>query len=140
MIKNGDVVVYENKRDFRGVVLEDILEMFSEKANINLSKSHSHQPHFPATRPNKPLIRKSVNTITKSFKIAITSTIDIETNKIIHKLIKGNTKNLKELAPVSGKIIKLLYLFLDEEVLLYVKLKNLKFKKIKEKKIGFQNL
>ena len=68
-------------------------------------------------------------TAIKITKKAIPLTIDTESNKLIHDLIKGNTKNLKELGPVVGKIIKPLYLFLDEEVLLYAKLKKLKFRK-----------
>ena len=117
MIRSGDVVVYENKGDFRGVVLEDVLKMFSEKGNVKLIK-------------NKP---------NKLAKIATTSTIDTESDKLIHSLIKANTKNLKKLAPVEGRIIKPLYLFLDEEVLLYAKLKKLKFKKKFEKKDKISN-
>ena len=113
IISDGDVIVYENKRDFRGVVLEDILKMFSEKANVGIVKN----------KYNK-----------KTTKTAISSTIDTEADKFIHKLIKGNAENLKNLAPVHKKIIKPLYLFLDKEVLLYAKLKNLKFKKTEEKK------
>jgi len=104
MIKNNDVIAYENKGDFRGVVLEDVLKMFSEKANIKLIKRSNSKA-----------------------KKAIPSTLDTESDKIVHELIKGNTSSLKKLAPVQGKIIKPLYLFLDEEVLLYTKLKRLKF-------------
>lgn len=106
MIQNNNVVVYENKGDFRGVVLEDVLKMFAEKAMVELIRGKSNK---------------------KRTKKAIPNTIDTESDKLIHKLIKGNTKNLKELAPVRGKIIKPLYLFLDEEVLLYAKLKKLKY-------------
>ena len=119
MIKNNDIVAYENKGDFRGVVLENVLKMFAEKGNVEIVK-------LPT--PKK-----------KSTKIAIPSTIDTESNKLIHELIKGNAKNLKELGPVVGKIIKPLYLFLDEEVLLYAKLKKLKFKKEIEKKDKISN-
>ncbi len=109
MIQNGDVVSYENKGDFRGVVLENVLKMFSEKGNVEIVKLR--------------MLKKKIT------KKAIPLTIDTESNKLIHDLIKGNTKNLKELGPVVGKIIKPLYLFLDEEVLLYAKLKKLKFRK-----------
>ncbi len=114
MIKNGDVINYENKGDFRGVVLEDVLKMFSEKGNVEVH-------HIPT-------IKK------RTTKKALPLTIDTESDKLVHELIKGNTRNLKELAPVQGKIIKPLYLFLDKEVLLYAKLKNLKFKKEVKKK------
>ena len=109
MIKNNDIVAYENKGDFRGVVLENVLKMFAEKGNVEIVK-------LPT--PKKKITKK-----------AIPSTIDTESNKLIHELIKGNARNLKELGPVVGKIIKPLYLFLDEEVLLYAKLKKLKFRK-----------
>ena len=113
MIKSGDVIVYKNKGDFRGVVLEDVLKMFSEKAMVEIIKN----------KLNKKITKK-----------AISSTIDIESDKIIHSLIKGNVKDLKKVSPVEKNIIKPLYLFLDEEVLLYAKLKKLKFKKKVEKK------
>ena len=105
MISKNDVVRFENKGDFQGVVLEDVLKMFSEKAIVELVKL-----------PTKK----------KLDKIAIASTTDLEADKIIHFLIKGEEK----LEPaVDNKIIKPLYLFLDKEVLLYAKLRNLKFKK-----------
>jgi len=113
MIRNNDIVAYENKGDFRGVVLEDVLKMFSEKAMIELIRNKS----------NKKITKK-----------AISSTIDAEANKIVHSLIKRNAKNLKEVAPVENKVVKPLYLFLDEEVLLYAKLRKLKFKKQKIEK------
>jgi len=117
MIKSGDIIAYENKGDFRGVVLEDVLKMFSEKADIKLVKNKSN----------------------KSTKRAVSSTTDTESDKLVHELIKGNVKNLKELGSVVGKIIKPLYLFLDKEVLLYAKLKKLKYKKKVEKKDKISN-
>jgi len=140
MIKNGDVVVYENKGDFRGVVLEDVLKMFSKKAMIELVKLRSQ-----ARDIDKKLMTKSfsVNIFkklrVKRGKFAMSNTIDTESDKLIHELIKGDTKNLKELSPVQGKIIKPLYLFLDEEILLYANLKKLKFKKEVEKKDKISN-
>ena len=70
----------------------------------------------------------------KITKIAISSTLDLGAEGIIGEIIKGDEKNLKRFAPVYKKIIKPLYLFLDKEVLLYAKLRNLKFKRIKMKK------
>lgn len=112
MIKNGDIIVYENKGDFRGIVLEDVLKMFAEKANVKLVKNKSN----------------------KFTKRAIPSTIDFTSYTLIRDFIKGDAKKTKELVPISGKLIRPLYLFLDKEVLLYAKLKNLKFKKSLEKK------
>ena len=112
MIKKDDVIGYENKGDFRGVVIEDVLRGFAEKAMIELVKL-----------PNRR----------KTNKIAITSTIDLESNKIINSLIYDKLNKLKEVSPVekinNQTFIKPLYLFLDEEVLLYAKLKRLKFLK-----------
>jgi len=113
MAGKEDIIAYENKGDFRGAVLENLLEMFSNRALISIFK-------LPTRK--------------KYTKKAITSTTDTEASKMTYTLIKGKTNNLKELAPVYGKTIKPLFLFLDKEVLLYAKLMGLKFKKIKEKK------
>ena len=113
MIKRDDVIGYENNKGFRGVVLEDVLKMFSKKAMVELVKM-----------PTK----KKVN------KIAVASTIDLESNEIVNEIIKGNLKKFKKIKPVEGKSIKPLYLFLDKEVSLYANLKDLKFIKKKQKK------
>ncbi|MFC1666116.1 hypothetical protein ACFLZF_00160 [Nanoarchaeota archaeon] len=113
MIKRGEIICYKKRQDFRDVVLEDLLFMFSEKGMVEIIKFSS---------------KKRIN------KIAISSTIDTESNKIINILIKGHVKDLKDIKPINKKIIKPLYLFLDAEVLLYAKLKKLKFKKVQEKK------
>ncbi len=116
MIKRGEIIGYLNKQDFRGVVLIDILKMFSKKSMIEIVRL-----------PTKKKIDKK----------AISSTIDSESDKIVHILIKGKNSQLKELSPINKKIIKPLYLFLDKEVKLYAKLKKLKFK---EKKIKQDNI
>ncbi len=138
MISNGDIIVYENKKDFRGVVLEDVLKMFSEKADVEIMKLPPS--NSPTTLAKKQLVKDSSVNSSKyrakrdKVKIAISSTLDTESDKLVHELIKGNARNLRELAPVQGKTIKPLYLFLDKEVLLYAKLKNLKFKEKIERK------
>ena len=38
MIKRDDLISYENKGDFRGVVLEELLNILSEKAPIEIVK------------------------------------------------------------------------------------------------------
>lgn len=123
LIKKDDVVGYESGKNFRQVVLEDVLRMYGERAMVELVKfkNNSHPPSQ----------KKKIN------RIAIASTIDSESQKIVHELIKGDVKNLKS-SPVEGKMIKPLYLFTDYEVLLYAKLRGLRFKKIKESrdKIG----
>lgn len=112
MAGGGDIIAYKNKGDFREVVLENLLELFSEKALIELI---------------------SLSKARKFTKKAIASTTTTEADKIVHIIMKGKAKQLDELAPVYKKTIKPLFLFLDKEVLLYAKLMNLKFKKIKEK-------
>lgn len=140
LIKQKDVVGYKNEKDFRGVVLEDILKRFADKWMIGLVELRSQTRNI-----NKQLIQKSCLITSDQFrakrgklkkpnKIAIASTIDLEADKIIHTLIQGGIKELKKVAPVERKIIKPLYLFLDREVLLYAQLKRLEFKKIKPKK------
>jgi tRNA(Ile)-lysidine synthase TilS/MesJ len=112
MIQSEDVVVYKLGKDFRNVVLRDILQMFAEKAPIELIKL-----------PTKKKIDK----------IAVSSTIDSEANEIVQYIIKKNIKKL-DAKPVDNKIVKPLYLFLDEEVLIYAKIKKLKFTPTKIKK------
>jgi len=109
MAHSGHVIFYKKGNDFRDVVLEDVLKMFSEKANAKLAKSAK-----------------------KADKVAVSSTLDSEAYEITNELMKENFKMKFE--PVENKIIKPLYLFLDEEVLLYAKIKKLKFKNEKEKK------
>jgi len=65
-------------------------------------------------------------------KKAVANTTDIVSGKIIHNLIKKNF-NIK-IKPIENKIIYPLYLFLDTEVLLYAKIKKLKFVSIKKTK------
>jgi hypothetical protein len=110
MLNKGDVVSYEKKSDFRSVVLGEILKLIAEKGRINLTSGK------------------------KFTKIAIQNTIDLIAYEIINELINGKNKNLKKLLPAENKFIKPLYLFLDKEILLYAKLKKLKFEKCSEKK------
>ncbi len=119
MIKRGDAIGHKNNGDFRSIVLEDILKMFADKIMIKLT----HIDEF-----SKKFQRKKID------KIALALTLDSEAKEIIYEIIKGDVGKLKRIAPVYDKIIKPLYLFLDEEVLLYANLKKLKFKKTREKK------
>ncbi len=113
MINIGEIIGYKDSENFREVVLQDVLKMFSEKGNVKLIKL-----------PSKKRISK----------IAISSTIDLESDKFIFEIIKGNLKELDRIKAVDKNIIKPLYLFLDKEVLLYAKLKRLKYKKEKIKR------
>ena len=117
MIKQGDIVGYKNGNDFKSAVLENVLYFISEKSNFKIVK----------------LPNKSAN------KIAVDSSIDEEAENITKILIDGNSSMLNKNLPVEGKIIKPLYLFLDEEILLYAKLKKIKFKEKKNIKNKTEN-
>jgi len=112
MINNGDIVGYKKSKNFKSVVLENVLKMLAEKGNVKVVK-------LPSRKINK---------------IAVLSTIDLEAEEIIKEIIKGDLKKLDEIKSVVNKIIKPLYLFLDKEILLYAKLKGLKYKKEKLEK------
>ncbi|MCL5018687.1 MAG: hypothetical protein M1416_02905 [Candidatus Pacearchaeota archaeon] len=117
MIKQGEVIGYKKTNDFKGVVLEYLLKMANEKSNFTLVKL-----------PNK------------TDKIAIDSSLDSESENIVTSIIKENASGLKEELPVGEKIIKPLYLFLDEEILLYARLKKLGFSRdIKKRKDKIEN-
>lgn len=113
MINFGEEIGFENNGNFRDAVLVDLLKIYSEKGSAEVVKINS-----------------------KNRKIAVSSTTDSEAEEIIHILVVGSAENLKNGAveKINGKtIIKPLYLFLDKEVLLYAKLRRLKFKKSVEK-------
>ncbi len=111
MVKQGDFVGYSKSGDFKGVVLEYTLKSISSKIGFQLVKSGK-----------------------KADKIAVDSSIDSEAESVLKTLINGNVSELKKNLPVVRNEVKPLYLFLDEEILLYARLKNLKFKKKAEKK------
>lgn len=112
MIKNGDIIGYKKGNGFKEVVLEYLLKFASEKYNFELMKL-----------PNKRVT-----------KIATDSSIDSESEDIVDILINRNSSELKKDLPVEGKIIKPLYLFLDEEILLYARLRKLGFTRMVYKK------
>jgi hypothetical protein len=128
MIRKGDIVAYgseqaqasssknvkrENKGDFRVVVLENLLNLLSEKGIIDVVKLSAKR---------------------KYTRKAITSTTDTEADKLTNILVNAKVKGLNEMKPVNGKVIKPMFLFLDKEVLLYAELMRLNFKKTKEAK------
>jgi tRNA(Ile)-lysidine synthase TilS/MesJ len=113
MISRGDVISYRGGDNFRDVVLEEILKNLENKLIIKIVKTSGTEKRFT--------------------KFALTTTIDSTACEIVRKLIKEKIKNLKGLAPVNKNSIKILYLFLDKEVLLYAKLKKLKYNKINPK-------
>lgn len=107
MLEKGDVVGFSKKRDFRSVVLEEVLKMLTKNGRIKLTSGK------------------------RSNKFATPLTTDLFAYEIFDSFVNGNIKDLKK---KNKKIIAPLILFLDKEVLLYAKLKDLKFEKNQEKK------
>ena len=104
MIGRGESVGYKSSGNFRGVVLEHMLKIWTERAGVELSTKNAN-------------------------KMAISDTSDVQSYEIISALIKGKPKKS---GPVEGQLIKPLYLFRDEEVLLFAKLRKLSYKKSNE--------
>lgn len=117
LMDKEDLIGYKKGNNFREAVLENILKTISEKYGFNIVKL-----------PNK-----------NTNKIAVSSTLDLEAHDILSTLVNEDVSKLKNFLPSLGNFIKPLYLFLDGEVLLYAKLKNLKFKESKEKKDRITN-
>lgn len=105
-LKRGEIVGYVKEGDFRNVVLEEILKMIGRKGFVEITTGKKYD------------------------KLAIPLTINLQAYEIVDEVINGNVGNLEK---KNKKIITPLMLFLDKEVELYAKLKNLKTKKIKIK-------
>jgi hypothetical protein len=112
LIKSGDIIGYKKENTLNGVVLESLLQLASQKYGFAL-----------VSVPNK-----------KANKIASNSSIDSESEDIVNIIINKNSIELENYLPIEKNIIKPLYLFLDEEILIYAKLKKLNFKIVKERK------
>jgi tRNA(Ile)-lysidine synthase TilS/MesJ len=112
MINGKDIIGYVKGNDVKSVVLEEMLNFISEKYNFNI-------------------VRLSSKNL-KVNKIAVNSSLDSESEKILDILINKKVSELKSCFPVVGNEIKPLYLFLDEEILLFAKLKGFKFKEDKK--------
>jgi len=107
LIQRGDIIGYKNSGNFGDVALFDIINYFSVKSGIEIVDAKKTK---------------------KCTKLAISDTININSNKIINEIFKGDLSKTKNANPIEGNIIKPLYLFTDEEVLLYAKIRKLKFK------------
>lgn len=117
MIKSGDIIGYKKGNDFKSAVLEKVLNFLFEKSSFKIVKL-----------PNK-----------RANKTAINSSLDSEADEVIGDIINGNSSKLKKELPIEKNTLKPLYLFLDEEILLYAKLKNIKFIEKKSKKNKIEN-
>ena len=108
MIKKGDIIKLSKKKDFRNVVLSEVLKNYSSKYYAEITFHEKGK---------------------KYIKIALPDTTDLIAEKIIKEVMKGNITNLKKIYPVYKKNIRPLFLFLDKEVLLYARLNGLKYSK-----------
>lgn len=113
LICKGDIIKYKQGNDFRSVVLKKMLEYYAKRAPVEVVNFEDKQK--------------------KANKIAYPESTDSEAEKIVKKIIKEDVKDIKVSSPKIKKanveIIKPLYLFLDKEILLYAKIKNLKYKR-----------
>lgn len=108
MIQREERIGFYEKKDFRGVVLKNLLESFSGKAGSEIKKiSQKNKKNFD--------------------KLALEDTADYIVKEFSVKIINGDIYQAKKLYPVSNKIIRPLFLFLDKEVRLYAELNNLNF-------------
>ncbi len=116
LVKQGDIIGYKKDNHLKEIVLEDLLLLLKKKYGTEVIK-------LPNAQVNK---------------IASDSSIDSESDEIVKTIIEGNANDLEKDLPSEKNIIKPLYLFSDEEILIYAKIKNLKFKeeKIKKNKIN----
>jgi hypothetical protein len=112
MIEKGDIIYYKKGNNFRDVVLEEILKILSEKMKIKVINSKK----FLAD------------------KVTFSNSIDLISCNILNFLIKKDISKSKNLLPISNKNIFLFYFLSDKEILLYAKLKKLKFNKIYSEK------
>ncbi|MFW5847028.1 MAG: hypothetical protein ACOCUU_02600 [Nanoarchaeota archaeon] len=112
LIQNKEIILISKKRDFRNIVLKELMNLYIEK---------------------NPKARIISNKYQKHTKKATEKTTDIISYKIIKFILKNKPKKIREITPKYKKTILPLYLFLDKEVLLYAKLRNLKFNKTKIK-------
>jgi len=127
MVQSGDIIGYFKSKHFRDIVLKEMLKMISNKGDIKIKE-------FAKLKKNTS---KKMRTLGIT-NVALSSSVDLHADEIVDNLIKGDAKNLDIFMPVKKvkgiKVIAPLSLFLDEEILLYAKLRGLQFKEIKIKK------
>ncbi len=68
------------------------------------------------------ILKKEKKENKNKIKLALNSSIDSESQEFLNNLVYGQSDKLKNFLPVFEYQIKPLYLFLDEEILLYGKL------------------
>lgn len=114
MADHSSVLFVDDSGDFRGAVLTDVLKMFVLKSGAQLAKKKG-----------------------KKVTVAVGDSTDIISSRIIDSLFEGDLSKVRGVKPCEKGIIRPLYLMLDGEILLYAKLKKLKFKQTKNKEPKF---
>ncbi|MCF7910045.1 hypothetical protein K9L16_00025 [Candidatus Pacearchaeota archaeon] len=113
LVEKGDIIAYKKDKDFRDVVLGDLLNILSEKGHVQIIE-----------------IKNKNSKYFKYSKFAISDSSDEISYRFLQSILfKDILKKKSEFMPKSGKKIRPLYLFLDKEILLYSRLRNLDFKK-----------
>lgn len=110
MMRKGDKIYLIKSKDVKSLVLSYLLGMLSKDGLISI-----------------------VKTKRTADKIILFNNLETTSRDIIHEMFNGNVNKLNT-SPIKGKEIKPLYLFLDKEIILYAKLRNLKFRILEEKK------
>lgn len=115
LIKQEERIYYYSSNNVNEVVLEKMLNLFLDKYNFNLVKLDKNKP-------------------SGKYKLALSECIDDQAKSIFSNIIFKDSSKLNSFLPIYKNNIRPLYFFLEEEILLYAKLNNLKFKPIKRNK------
>ncbi len=118
LIKPKDNVYYLKDNHVNSVVLEKLLYLFLDKSKFNLYNLNEKKP-------------------AGKYKIALNECIDNQSKNVFSNLINSTSVNLKKFLPTYKNYIRPLYFFLEQEIILYAKLTNLKFsnKKVNQDKL-----
>lgn len=121
LVEKGDIIAYKKKDNFRNIALLDLLKILSEKGHVQIIEIN--------------------NKNSKYSKFALEDSSDEISYRFIQSVLLGDIlKKKDEFIPKFEKKIRPLYLFLDKEILLYCKLRNLNFKKYKKDKNEIEEL
>ncbi|VVB79796.1 Uncharacterised protein [uncultured archaeon] len=115
MADHTSLIFLKRSEEFREIVLGDVLKMFVSKSGAQLVKKK-----------------------TKNCLIAVGDSTDLIAERIINSMFEGSLEKLNNVKPVEAKVIRPLYLMLDTEILLYAKLKKLRFNITKRKESKFE--
>jgi len=120
LISKGDKIYYVNNKDFKTIVLKNILHFFKSKFEIEIFEINNKDELINIIKKNKK----------SKIKLALNSSIDFESEEFFTKLVYNKIKKLDSFLPSFENKIKPLYPFLDEEIFLYGKLNHFFSKQI----------